>query len=546
MPPRFWPQNPVFKSEGEKELFEELLKTLSDHDAILTNVRFTDPQAGDIEIDLIALIADLGIVVIENKGGHVSFNGQSWSQSDSHGSRFIDPHAQVIKNLYSLRSELRSTWKSGNVRTDWLMAFPGSLIGHTHIPGVSRERILDRAEIGDAAQRCRKILEDSSHRMNPTDANWVNDAFDTIRGHSFLDSDREVSIYNNYHFVRTQTHERKSILSSLQENNRIYVKGPAGSGKTWLAFEQADMWATEGLKVGIVVFNRGLESYMMRKNSERKNKSKPEWVGTFHNLMIHLGTSAGSVAELVEKEAEFEATMMITILNLKDEQKFDAWVVDEAQDFPDSWWRVHRATLKNPESGKMAIFGDPKQRVSGRRGVPVGTFAVITLRENFRNSQQIAGAVQFFVRDQIALRGPQSYEVEFVEVESASDARGVADDVVMRLTDVELWDLGEIALLMTKHQHPIHKDKAEGDIDGYWSEFWENSDIFYGTVSGFKGLERSVVVLAVDGFHDEIEPDEILYIGMTRARDRLVVVSTREIFNSLTESRNPLKSVESN
>jgi len=86
-----------------------------------------------------------------------------------------------------------------------------------------------------------------------------------------------------------------------------------------------------------------------------------------------------------------------------------------------------------------------------------------------------------------------------------------------------LWNLGEIALLTTKHRHPIQLNK-DVDKEAYWSELWEESDVFYGTVMGFKGLERSVVVLAVNGFQNDADVENVMYVGMTRARDRLVVV----------------------
>lgn len=35
---------------------------------------------------------------------------------------------------------------------------------------------------------------------------------------------------------------------------------------------------------------------------------------------------------------------------------------------------------------------------------------------------------------------------------------------------------------------------------GYWDEFFAATDVFYGHVLNFKGLERRVVVLAVNGF----------------------------------------------
>lgn len=56
------------------------------------------------------------------------------------------------------------------------------------------------------------------------------------------------------------------------------------------------------------------------------------------------------------------------------------------------------------------------------------------------------------------------------------------------------------------------------------SEFWSNDDVFYGHVLGFKGMERRAVVLCLneDGTRDRSR--ERLYVGLSRATDRLVVV----------------------
>ncbi len=51
---------------------------------------------------------------------------------------------------------------------------------------------------------------------------------------------------------------------------------------------------------------------------------------------------------------------------------------------------------------------------------------------------------------------------------------------------------------------------------------------------GFKGLERSVVVLAVNGFKDVERAKEMLYVGLSRARTLLlVVVGQRELLTRI-------------
>jgi hypothetical protein len=87
------------------------------------------------------------------------------------------------------------------------------------------------------------------------------------------------------------------------------------------------------------------------------------------------------------------------------------------------------------------------------------------------------------------------------------------------------WEPHQVALLTTKHRHPVHAEKvaAEGD-DAYWDDFFAEDDVFYGSVSGFKGLERTCVVLAVNGFSAQARAKEMLYVGLSRARSQLVVV----------------------
>lgn len=63
--------------------------------------------------------------------------------------------------------------------------------------------------------------------------------------------------------------------------------------------------------------------------------------------------------------------------------------------------------------------------------------------------------------------------------------------------------------------------------DAYWDGFLRGEDVFYGHVLGFKGLERTVVVLAVNGFRDVERARTMLYTGMSRARMLLVVVGPR-------------------
>lgn len=109
----------------------------------------------------------------------------------------------------------------------------------------------------------------------------------------------------------------------------------------------------------------------------------------------------------------------------------------------------------------------------------------------------------------------------------------MADDAVEALLD-EGWAPGQIALLTTQHRHPEQKNAVDvGGWAAYWDAFFAERDVFYGHVLGFKGLERQVVVLAVNGFREPERAKEMLYVGLSRARSLLVLVGPRTLVEEI-------------
>ena len=118
------PENPTFRHNSERQVYEAILPHLGDEDAVFTNLELTDAQSGDIEIDMVVLIKDRGCIVIETKGGNIAFDGDNWIQSDPSGSREIYPGLQAKKNMDAVRDYIRKRWSQGNLKTEWVVAFP--------------------------------------------------------------------------------------------------------------------------------------------------------------------------------------------------------------------------------------------------------------------------------------------------------------------------------------------------------------------------------------------------------------------------------------
>lgn len=102
-----------------------------------------------------------------------------------------------------------------------------------------------------------------------------------------------------------------------------------------------------------------------------------------------------------------------------------------------------------------------------------------------------------------------------------------ADDEVETLME-RGWRAEDIALLTTGSRHPEQVERQSAGNKSYWATFWDTEQVFYGHVLGFKGLERRVVVLALNESKPRDRSRERLYVGLSRARDQLVVCGDPE------------------
>lgn len=305
---------------------------------------------------------------------------------------------------------------------------------------------------------------------------------------------------------------------------RMEIRGGAGSGKTWLAMEQTRRLQRAGERVALVCYSRGLAAYFSRVTSQWPRREQPAYVGTFHGLGIkERGASPCQAGDEDSGywEDRLPAQMIELAADLLVGKRFDALVVDEAQDFADRWWPVVLAALKEPDTGRLSIFSDEGQRVFARFGGMPECQAVFVLDQNLRNTRQIADTFQSLALTRMRSRGGLGPDVRHVGC-APEDAVAAADNVVDELLE-QGWHPSDIALPTTGSRHPEQTSRQDESQDVYWASFWDQDQVFYGHVLGFKGLERRVVVLAVNDLERRDRAKERLYVGLSRARDQLVV-----------------------
>ena len=293
------------------------------------------------------------------------------------------------------------------------------------------------------------------------------------------------------------------------------------------ALEQARRLSAAGQRVALLCYNRGLATYLQRRVAGLKRQHRPAYVGTYAGLGALWGAVDESDSDSEYWERRLPAAMLDLAHGLAPGHRFDAFVVDEAQDFADAWWPALLAALRDEEAGGLYLFEDQGQRVLARHGRAPVSLVPVLLDENLRNTVPIAVTFGGLASMKMRYRGGDGPPVRFVECTS-DDAIGAADDEVERLLE-EGWPPSAVALLTTYHRHPEQVERQDRGQESYWESFWDDEQVFYGHVLGFKGLERPVIVVALNGFRDDERAREMLYVALSRARDLLVICGSSDV-----------------
>jgi phosphoglycolate phosphatase-like HAD superfamily hydrolase len=531
MSPRCYPPEPEFGPgrTAERRVWEVLRDQLPDGVALLHSVPMIE-RAAEHEADLVVAWPGVGVAVVEVKGGHVSRRAGLWYQSSRGGTHPIkDPvvQAQDCKHVLHRLLVQRGS-EAAAARSAHLVAFPFTYIGSGwSYAGCPRDMVLAKNDLPTVADRIRAAIDRRGAGHATLTSAGLESLLEVLEGQLPGQTSLLSWAEENEAYVDQLTRDQAKVARILREQRRLKVIGGAGTGKTWLALEQARQLAAGGERVALVCYSRGLARFLQRMTAEWPAKHRPAYVGLFHALPLAWGADPPPKDEdLVASSAYYEdrlpAQMGELAASLGEGDKYDAIIVDEAQDFSAAWWPPTLACLHDQDNSRLYAFLDEAQRVFNRYGeVPI-PLPPIVLDENIRNTKQIAQLFGSLGAAQARYRGMDGPPVRFVQC-SPEQAIHEADSQVDRLLG-EGWEPGQIALLVTGKRHQLQKEMLDyHGWDGYWDAFFAAEDVFYGHVLGFKGLERPVVVLAVNGLRDESRGREYLYVGMSRARGCLVV-----------------------
>lgn len=521
-------EHPRLKS-SERSTYQALVDQLEPNDLVVPGQRVTD-HLKDHEVDFVVAIEGAGIVCIEVKGGEVWHDGDGWRQIRGGRQHTIEPVRQAREACYALRDfiEKDPRWTQGRLRWDHVVVLPNTeLPADFGLPDCPRWKVVDRTDLPELVDKLRYVLVRQELDRPLLTKEGIDQLGTALSGRGLPQRDVVARALANEDAADALTEHQAIILDAIRLLNRVEVRGGAGSGKTFLAMEQARRLAQRGQRVALVCYSHGLASYLERICETWPRRQQPAYVGEFHALGVQWGAPEGPDEALRTEETvrfwEHDLPLQMADLaaQLEPGHRFDSIVVDEAQDFADAWWDPLLAALRDPVDGGLYVFTDEGQRVFNRVGSPPVPLVPLILDHNLRNTRQIANAFQPLVDHPMRFLGGEGPAVTFVAC-GRDEALGVGDDQVDLLLE-QGWRPEDLALLTTGSRHPEQAERQKDGHKAYWDSFWDTDQVFYGHVLGFKGLERRCVVLVVNEEGKFERSRERLYVGLSRARDQLVV-----------------------
>jgi hypothetical protein len=527
-------------------------------------LRREEEQAKDGETDFLVCHPDLGYLCVEVKGGGVGFDSHSgdWFSVDRHQQKhpINNPINQALKAKYSIRSKLNEhqRWKD--------LALHNVLRGHAvFFPDVGNASVLSRPDMPATLIGCSKDLQSPKSWIDAGFAYWGNDASSfTALGRRGLDVLRDVFARS---FVVTPlvssqlaeqearrlvlTKDQIRVLDFLRSHRRVAVSGGAGTGKTVLALEKARRLAAEGFKTLLTCYNRQLADYLSTICGATPNLDVMSFHQLCHRQVERANRASGRdlVAEAKVTypgkdlyEVQLPNALGYSLEVLPD--RYDAIVCDEGQDFREEFWVPLELLLMDYETSPLYVFYDDNQNIYAR----VGTFPIrdepFSLTTNCRNTAPIhVAAYRHYKGVPVSPPDIQGDELHFEESANRDPQATKINALIVDLVAKQGVSPGDITVLIADALHKAEYYAALRRLPlprpASWLEEGVRgpNTVLIDTIQRFKGLESPIVILWGLDTIDLSRNQELLYVGMSRAKSLLVIVGKPETCATFKDTR---------
>ncbi|MFF9078908.1 NERD domain-containing protein [Streptomyces rubiginosohelvolus] len=501
------------------------------------------------EADFVVIVPGRGIAVIEVKSHRsVAFTDRGWELgSQSPTSR--SPFKQADEALHSIRSYLMSQ----NIQLRDTLLISGVWFTHVNArlpssPEWHPWQILDRSDLSHGTAHAVLSLLDHGRahharsRPLPSPAgpspHKVEALVKALRPRVELAAGSADLRRERGDQLTAFLTEQYEALDAMEGNSRVLFTGPAGSGKTFLALESARREAARGQTGWLLCYNNALGRFL----KNRSTKAPGLTAGSLHSALLNIsGLDVPDNADDIFWKSELVDAALERLLDGGRER--DYLIIDEIQDLATPGYLdvLDLMVTGGLAGGRCLFFGDFERQAlyglnDGRTELDSRTTGLhaYSLTANCRNLPRIGESAKLLAgmtpgykrfrrkddgfqpryywysgpeeqqqRLSQAIRDLRDEGLEYNEIVVLSPRRTGA----AALTATEPW----LRRLLVDATHPVPAGR-----------------IGYTTIHAFKGLEAPAVVLTdiEEPLHPQFE--SLLYVGLTRPRDRLSVLATKE------------------
>ncbi|MHB8967641.1 MAG: nuclease-related domain-containing DEAD/DEAH box helicase [Thermoleophilia bacterium] len=344
------------------------------------------------------------------------------------------------------------------------------------------------------------------------------------------------------------TEDQVQALRSMERTDRIVFDGAAGTGKTVLAIEAARRGCRQGRKVLLLCYNRILSEWLKDQVACLAPLGRAD---TLHNYMCELtGLTPG--AEPVGPEfweQELPAKAIEKLLEPEDDAlMFDELIIDEAQDIlsPDYLDVLDLSLRGGLAEGRWRMFGDFEKQAIYGKGMSLedlrekygANWADYDLLVNSRNTPAI---IDFAKRlsgidleyDEVRRSDSGDPAPEIIRFKDEEDQQAKLIEVLQRLEGEGFTGQNTVILSPRRDE----ASAAARISDKKWKnklrplrEMDQNPNgpdagyTGYCTIQAFKGMEAAAVVITDVADLESEKMRGLLYVGVTRALVRVVVL----------------------
>ncbi|MBN1802589.1 MAG: ATP-binding domain-containing protein [Candidatus Lokiarchaeota archaeon] len=368
--------------------------------------------------------------------------------------------------------------------------------------------------------------------------------------------------------------EQERLARKLGDGHRL-ICGVAGSGKTVLLIARARILALRhpDWKILILCYNKNLKKQLFRLLNPQDYNSDIT-ISTFHGWARQYIQSTNSEYSRLYEEANQKAErehkiddffdivvpkiLMETIQSLGENRtKYNAILIDEAQDFKKEWLQTVVSVL-NEETNSLLIACDGIQGIYARKPFHWSDAGIQArgrtkrFENSYRTPIEVGELAQKALPDFIAkLLGKFD---EFIPTKRFLGIRGTVKIEIFNSREEECQALAEhvcriskesreILILFKKNlekngfNHPVFRYLK--DLGVKWN-FMGGKDmvptaIQIGTIYGTKGLESNTIIVPEVDTYVSDKDRQLLYVAMTRSKSRLILTAKKStgIVNTL-------------